>query len=217
MLTACETTPDTGDLETLDDQVAYIIGYGFGSDLNEQLGLQDVDLDRDLILAAAREGLRGDSMRFSEEDMASIMRAFQDTLMVRTTRANASEGEAYLAGIAEQDSVESTESGLLYKVIREGEGESPELGETVVVNYRGTLPDGTVFDSSYERGQPAQFVLGQVIPGWNEALQLMKPGGRWMLYIPADLAYADQGRPPIGPSRALTFDVELLDVVPNDE
>ncbi len=217
LLAACESAPDTGDLDTLDEQMAYIIGFGFGSDLNEQLGVQDVELDRDLILAAAREGLRGDTMRFSDDEINTIMRAFQDTLMAQMTRSNASEGEAYLADIAEQDSIETTESGLLYKVLREGEGESPAMGETVVVNYRGTLPDGTVFDSSYDRGQPQQFRVGEVIPGWNEALQLMKPGSHWMLYIPSDLAYGDQGRPPIGPSRALTFEVELIDVIAAEE
>jgi FKBP-type peptidyl-prolyl cis-trans isomerase len=110
--------------------------------------------------------------------------------------------------------VQATDSGLLYKVLETGEGPSPQLGDTVVVNYRGTLPDSTEFDSSFNRGQPARFVVGEVIPGWNEALQLMRPGAEYELYIPADLAYGEQARPQIGPNRALIFQVQLLDVMP---
>ncbi len=217
-LVACETPTEVGDLDDLDEQVAYIVGHDLGQTLAGQLETPGVDLDRDLILAAVREGLNGDSMRFSRDEAATIMRAFQDTLMVQMARTNTAAGEAFLAEVAERDSVEATQSGLLYKVLEEGEGASPELGETVVVNYRGTLPDGTEFDSSFRGGQPAQFVVGEVIEGWNEALQLMKPGGRWMLYIPSDLAYGEQARSQqIGPNQTLVFEVELLDVNPDQE
>ncbi len=216
-LAACETAPtDTGDLDTLDDQIAYIIGHGFGADLNEQIDAQDMDLDRDLILAAAREGLRGDSMRIAPTAVDSIMRAFQDTLMARVSQANMEEGTAFLAEVAGRDGVQRTESGLLYEILEEGTGDSPQLGETVVVDYRGTLPDDTEFDSSARRGEPARFVVGEVIPGWNEALQLMKPGSRWKLYVPSDLAYGEQARSQqIGPNQVLVFEVDLLDVNPD--
>ena len=215
VLAACETTPDAGSLDTLDDQVAYIVGHDLGAALHqqmEQLDEQGVDLDDEVILAAVRAGLNGDSLRFTPSQVDSLMRTFQDTLVARVSAVNRTESETFLTDNAGRDSVQTTASGLQYKVIREGEGVSPSLGDTVTVNYRGTLPDSTEFDSSYQRGRPARFVVGEVVEGWNEALQLMKPGARWMLYIPSDLAYGEQAPPQIGPNRALIFDVELLDV-----
>ena len=216
-LAACERAPDASNLDTLDDQVAYIVGHDLGSALHdqmEQLDAQSVELDRELIVAAVRDGLSGDSLRFSQAEVDSLMRAFQDTLTVRQSRTNLQESTDFLAGVSERDSVQATESGLLYKIIEAGEGPSPQVGDTVLVNYRGTLPDSTEFDSSFRRGRPARFVVGEVIPGWNEALQLMKPGAQYELYIPADLAYGEQAPPQIGPNRALIFEVELLDVMP---
>lgn len=214
-LAACETTPDAGNLDTLDDQVAYIVGHDLGTALHqqmEQLDEQGVDLSEDVILAAVRDGLRGDSLRFSQAQVDSLMRAFQDTLVTRIGTRNRATSEAFLAENAARDSVETTASGLQYQVLREGEGASPNVGDTVTVNYRGTLPDSTEFDSSYRRGQPARFVVGEVVEGWNEALQLMKPGARWRLYLPSELAYGEQAPPQIGPNQALVFDVELLEV-----
>ena len=219
-LAACEQTADPGSLDTLDEKVAYIVGHDLGSTLNsqmEQLEAQNVEFDNDLIVAAVRNGLQGDSLLFSEAEVDSLMRAFQDTLVARQSLANLRESETFLAETAAQDSVQATESGLLYKVLETGDGPSPEVGDTVVVNYRGTLPDGTEFDSSFQRGQPARFVVGEVIPGWNEALQLMQVGAQYELYIPADLAYGDQAPPQIGPNRALIFEVELLDVMPGPD
>jgi FKBP-type peptidyl-prolyl cis-trans isomerase len=219
-LAACEQTADPGSLDTLEEQVAYIVGHDLGSTLNsqmEQLDAQNVELDNDLIVAAVRDGLNGDSLLFSEAEVDSLMRAFQDTLVARQSFSNLQESEAFLTETAALDSVQATESGLLYKVIETGDGASPEIGDTVVVNYRGTLPDGTEFDSSFQRGQPAQFVVGEVIPGWNEALQLMQVGAQYELYIPADLAYGEQAPPQIGPNRALIFEVELLDVMPGPD
>jgi FKBP-type peptidyl-prolyl cis-trans isomerase len=216
-LAACETEPDTANLDTLDDQVAYIVGHDLGQALHDQMGQleeQDVELDRDLIIAAVRDGLSGDSLQFTPAEVDSLMRAFQDTLVTRQSLANLRESEAFLAETAALDSVQATDSGLLYKILEAGEGRSPQVGDTVLVNYRGTLPDSTEFDSSFNRGQPARFVVGQVIPGWNEALQLMSPGAQYELYIPADLAYGEQAPPQIGPNRALIFEVELLDVMP---
>jgi FKBP-type peptidyl-prolyl cis-trans isomerase len=216
-LAACEQPADPGSLDTLDEKVAYIVGHDLGMALHnqmEQLDAQDVELDNDLIVAAVRNGLNGDSLLFSEAEVDSLMRAFQDTLVARQSLANLRESEAFLAETAALDSVQATDSGLLYKVLETGEGPSPQLGDTVVVNYRGTLPDSTEFDSSFNRGQPARFVVGEVIPGWNEALQLMQVGAEWRVFIPADLAYGEQARPQIGPNRALIFQVQLLDVMP---
>ncbi len=214
-LAACERTPDARNLNTLDRKVAYIVGHDLGSALHDQMDQLDesIVLDDDLILQAVREGLKGDSLRFTPVEVDSIMRTFQDTLTARASVSNLRSSEEFLAQNAERDSVEVTATGLQYKVIEAGEGDSPQVGDTVLVNYRGTLPDSTEFDSSYKRGRPARFVVGEVIPGWNEALQLMQVGSGWKLFIPASLAYGEQAPPQIGPNRALVFDVELLDVM----
>jgi len=126
---------------------------------------------------------------------------------------NKAAGEAFLAENAKKEGVKVTKSGLQYKIIEEGEGPSPGPSDMATVNYRGTLIDGTQFDSSYDRGQPATFPVGGVIAGWTEALQLMKPGAKWQLFIPSDLAYGERGAgKDIGPNSTLVFDVELLSV-----
>ncbi len=214
-LAACEPSPDANNLNTLDRKVAYIVGHDLGTALHDQMEQLDesIVLDDELILQAVRDGLNGDSLRFTQMEVDSLMRAFQDTLTARASVTNLRTSEEFLAMNAKRDSVEVTASGLQYEVIEAGEGASPVLGDTVLVNYRGTLPDSTEFDSSYQRGRPARFVVGEVIPGWNEALQLMKVGANWKVFIPADLAYGEQAPPQIGPNRALVFDVELLDVM----
>jgi len=123
-------------------------------------------------------------------------------------------GEAFLQENAKKDGVKTTPSGLQYKVLTEGKGKSPKATDTVTVNYRGTLLDGTEFDSSYKRGEPISFPLNRVIPGWTEGVQLMKEGAKYQFYIPANLAYGKQGTPggPIGPDETLIFDVELIKV-----
>lgn len=122
-------------------------------------------------------------------------------------------GEAFLLANKSKPGIVTLKDGLQYKVLKQGKGEAPKAEDTVTVNYAGTLIDGTEFDSSYKRGEPATFPVNGVIPGWTEALQLMKPGSTWMLYIPASLAYGEQGAPPsIGPNQTLIFKVELLDV-----
>ena len=126
---------------------------------------------------------------------------------------NQADGEAFLAENAKQEGVKVTESGLQYKVLEPGEGDSPGASDVATVHYRGTLIDGTQFDSSYDRGQPATFPVGGVIAGWTEALQLMKPGAKWQLTIPAGLAYGERGAgQDIGPNATLLFDVELISV-----
>jgi FKBP-type peptidyl-prolyl cis-trans isomerase FklB len=127
---------------------------------------------------------------------------------------NLEAGQTFLAENAEREGVETTESGLQYEILEEGEGESPTAEDQVKVHYTGELISGEVFDSSRERGEPVTFGLNQVIPGWTEGLQLMKEGGRAKLYIPADLAYGPGGNQRIGPNETLVFDVELLDVNP---
>jgi FKBP-type peptidyl-prolyl cis-trans isomerase len=131
--------------------------------------------------------------------------------------ASAAEGAAFLAKMAKTPGVQSLPDGLEYKVLHSGpaDGQSPKLGDEVKVNYQGTLIDGTVFDSSYDRGEPAVFTVGEVVPGWNEALQKMRPGDVWYLYIPANLAYGDEGAGPIPAGSVLVFKIELLGVLPH--
>jgi len=130
-----------------------------------------------------------------------------------TSHSDATSGDSFLAQNAKKDGVVTTASGLQYKVIKSGTGESPKATDTVKVHYEGRLTDGTVFDSSIQRGQPAAFPVNAVIPGWTEALQLMKVGDKWQLYIPAKLAYGDQSpTPTIPPNSVLVFDVELLGI-----
>lgn len=132
---------------------------------------------------------------------------------------NMKEGEAFLAANAKKEGVKTLPSGLQYKVITEGKGKSPSATDTVSVQYTGKLIDGTVFDSSYKRGQPATFAVNGVIKGWTEALQLMKEGSKWELYVPANLAYGETGTigGPIGPNAMLVFEVELLSIKPQAE
>jgi FKBP-type peptidyl-prolyl cis-trans isomerase len=132
--------------------------------------------------------------------------------------ATVAEGAAFLAKMAKTPGVQTLPDGLEYKVARSGPaaGPSPKLGDEVKVNYQGTLIDGTVFDSSYDRGEPAVFTVGEVIPGWNEALQKMRPGDVWYLYVPASLAYGDEGAGEIPAGAVLVFKVELLGVLPHN-
>src|SRR5438270_10025397 len=127
-------------------------------------------------------------------------------------KKNAADAEKFLADNKKKEGVKTTESGLQYKVLKEGNGAQPKSSDTVTVNYRGTLTDGTEFDSSYKRGQPATFPVSGVIKGWTEALQMMKAGSKYQLFIPASLAYGEQGRPGIPPNATLIFEVELMDV-----
>src|SRR5207253_8354801 len=130
----------------------------------------------------------------------------------KQAQQNSSAGEKFLAENKTKEGVKTTTSGLQYKVLKDGNGAQPKSSDTVTVNYRGTLIDGTEFDSSFKRGQPATFPVTGVIKGWTEALQLMKVGSKFQLFVPANLAYGEQGRPGIPPSSALIFEVELMDV-----
>jgi FKBP-type peptidyl-prolyl cis-trans isomerase FklB len=161
----------------------------------------------------------GNDLALSEEEMTEALMAFQEqSMQARQAEAeeiaqnNLEEGEAFLAENAEREEVTVTDSGLQYEVLESGDGATPGPEDTVEVNYEGMLLDGTVFDSSFERGESVSFQTNQVIEGWQEALQMMSVGDSWMLYIPADIAYGENGQGPIGPNEVLTFRVELLGV-----
>ncbi len=199
------------------DQVSYAIGYNIGLNLQRQ----DYVVDPDIIARGIRDILDGKTPAMSETDARQVLQEYQQQLFKKRQEEqgalaakNKEAGAAWLAENAKKEGVVTLESGLQYKVLTEGTGESPAPTDTVKVNYRGTLVDGTEFDSSYSRGQPAQFKVTGVIPGWTEALQKMKAGGKWQLFIPADLAYGDrQQGDKIKPGSALIFEVELLEII----
>lgn len=201
--------------ETDDEKLGYSLGVTLGQSIQ-----QDVeDLDIDAFTQAIRDVFDGGELEMSDEEMAEALTTFQQEAMAareaeadQQSAANRAEGEAYLEENAEQDGVTVTDSGLQYRELESGDGATPGADDTVEVHYEGTLIDGTVFDSSYERGEPVSFQVGQVIEGWQEALQLMSVGDTWEVVIPSDLAYGAQGQGPIGPHETLIFKVELLDV-----
>lgn len=203
--------------ESVEDRASYVIGFSLGRNLKQQ----EVSANVDLIVQGIRDGLGGGAALLTDEEMQAAMTTFQQNLMARqqekmaaAAAKNKEEGEAFLAANKGKEGVTTTDSGLQYQVIKPGSGESPKPGDKVTVHYTGTLIDGTVFDSSRERGQPATFGVTQVIPGWVEALQLMKPGAQYKLFIPANLAYGEGGAGggEIGPNSTLIFDVELISV-----
>jgi FKBP-type peptidyl-prolyl cis-trans isomerase FklB len=203
-------------LDTPKSRISYTIGVNIGQDFKTQ----NMDIDTDLLLMGLKDSLTGKESRLTDEEMASEIQAFQEKMQAKmvaemevATAKNQAAGEAFLAENAKKDGVVVTESGLQYKVLEPGEGDSPAAADVATVHYRGTLIDGKQFDSSYDRGQPATFPVGGVIAGWTEALQLMKPGSKWQLVIPAGLAYGERGAgQDIGPNATLMFDVELISV-----
>ena len=201
--------------ETWDQKASYALGLNIGSNL----GPDDLKLDAELVLRGFMDALEGKEGLDSEEvdsvlsELGTKMQEHTDRERQAAMLENTARSAAFLATKAKEEGVVKTDSGLLYRELRAGDGDSPTADQTVTVHYRGTLLDGTQFDSSYDRDQPATFPVGGVIPGWTEALQLMKPGAVWELFIPADLGYGNHGSPPaIPPGAALVFEVELLEV-----
>ena len=193
------------------------LGYTFGTMVGAQLSQGVEDLDIESFVQGFSSAYKGEAPAISEEELKGIFQAFQQEKMEEARLAQEKEAMQaqagsveWLAEIEAQDGVMKTDSGLLYKAITEGAGVKPLATDTVKVNYEGSLANGTVFDSSYERGEPISFPLNQVIPGWTEGLQLMSVGSKYELYIPSDLAYGPGGTGPIPPHSALKVVVELL-------
>jgi len=203
-------------LKTSKDKFSYALGMKMGANLHKQ----SVPVDANILARGLKDGLAGaKTLLTDEEAQAAIvevqtdLRKKQQEKMQVEGAANKKEGESFLAANKGKDGVVTLPSGLQYKILKEGAGPKPTAADSVVCNYRGTLINGTEFDSSYKRGQPATFPVTGVIKGWTEALQLMPVGSKWQLFIPSDLAYGERGpAPEIGSNATLIFEVELLSI-----
>ena len=199
-------------LKDLKDRASYALGLNFGMNFRKQ----NVDLNTDAFNAGFRDGLTpGKTPLLNEQQVRETMMAFQKEMEQKqkeVAEKNSADAQKFLADNKNKEGVKTTASGLQYKVLKEGTGAQPKQSDTVTVNYRGTLTDGTEFDSSYKRGQPATFPVSGVIKGWTEALQLMKVGSKYQLVIPPDLGYGQMGQRGIPPNSVLVFEVELMDV-----
>jgi len=215
-----------GEKVSLDSDRAkesYAIGYSIGEDFKQQ----EIEVDTRVLAQGMADAIAGGEAMLSEEERLKVFSALQQRMMEKQqamvaerqkeiaaqAEKNLAEGKTFLEENAKKKGVVTLKSGLQYQVLKEGKGTPPLKQDNVTVHYHGTLVDGTVFDSSVERGEPTTFPVGGVIPGWVEALQLMKPGAKWKLFVPAELAYGERGAGPvIGPNAVLVFEVELLGV-----
>ncbi|MFT5113584.1 MAG: FKBP-type peptidyl-prolyl cis-trans isomerase [Parasphingorhabdus sp.] len=212
---------DEMKLESDEQKFSYSMGFAIGSQILGQFGGADASLD--VVARAISDALLGATPLLSQDEVSTILQAEQEKVKVKEEAAAADAkakganalalGEAFLAENGKKDGVITTDSGLQYMVLTAGEGVSPSTSDTVVVDYAGTLLDGTEFDSSIKRGTPATFSLGGIIPGWQEALQLMNKGAKWKVFIPSTLAYGANGAGGlIGPNETLIFEIELIEI-----
>ncbi len=195
------------------------LSYAIGMDVGSAIKKQGLDVDGQFLAAAVRDSIAGGKLQMTQEDMMATLKDFSKQMQAKQQAASAAagagakaEGDKFLAANKAKADVKTLPDGLQYKVIKDGTGPSPKATDTVSVNYRGTFIDGKEFDSSEKNGGPVSFPVNGVIKGWTEALQLMKVGSKWQLFIPGDLAYGAEGRPGIPPNSTLLFDVELLSV-----
>jgi len=203
-------------LKTQKDKVSYSIGLDIGGNLKNQ----SIEIDPKLLAQGIQDAVSGGKRLLTEEEVQGVMMAFQQEMQAKAaTRAkeagdkNLKEGSTFMADNKKKKGVTTLPSGLQYKIITAGTGKKPKATDTVTTHYRGTLIDGTEFDSSIKRGEPASFPVSGVIPGWTEALQLMPVGSKWQLVVPPDLAYGPRGAgQQIGPNATLVFEVELLSI-----
>lgn len=214
-----EGPPPAPVFEKLMDKVSYTIGMSMGNDFRQQ----KIDINLDVLLLGIRDAMAGREPRMAEQEMMEAMQTFQEELsarmqqeMMKLAEKNLVEGTAFLAENAAKPAVETLESGLQYEVLVEGSGDSPTEADSVLVHYFGKLLDGTEFDSSYKRGEPATFALsGDLIVGWKEAMLLMNTGAKWRIFIPAALGLGERGgMPTIPPNATLIFEVELIKINP---
>jgi FKBP-type peptidyl-prolyl cis-trans isomerase FklB len=204
------------ELKDLSQKISYIIGRDMAANFKKQ----GIDIEADALLFGLKDALAGKASLLDQNEVQQTMMQLQMQMEQKqqstagaSGEANKKEGEAFLQANQSKEGVKALPSGLQYQVLESGSGKTPTLSSNVTTHYHGTLLDGTVFDSSYERGEPASFPVNGVIAGWTEALQLMKEGDKWRLFIPGNLAYGSRGAGgDIGPNATLIFDVELLSV-----
>jgi len=208
------------ELPTQKEKFSYALGMNIGSNLHRQ----SVPVDPDILLRGLKDTLAGNPTLLTEDEERTVLTEVQNDIrkqmqekMKAQGEANKKEGEAFLAANKAKEGVVTLPSGLQYKILLAGTGPKPTTSDTVTVNYRGTLVNGTEFDSSYKRGQPTTFPVAGVIKGWTEALQLMPVGSKWQLFIPSDLAYGERGPGDIGPNATLIFEVELLKIAEKEK
>ncbi len=208
-------------LTTQKEKFSYALGMNIGTGLGGNLKKQSVEVDWDLVAQGLKDTTSGGKTRLTEDQAKAVLNEMQNQMqkqqqekMQQAAAKNKTEGEAFLAANKGKDGVVILPSGLQYKILKAGDGPKPTATDSVVCNYRGTLVDGTEFDSSYKRGQPATFEVGKVIKGWTEALQLMPVGSKWQLFIPTGLAYGEHPDPRSGiePNSTLIFEVELISI-----
>ena len=204
--------------EKIDSDKNVKYGYALGSDVGRNLKRQNFEFDVKAFVEGFKSAFTGTESKMTEEEIGTALQEFQTEMITKMMEerakkgaANKEAGEKFLAENKTKEGVKTTESGLQYIVEKEGEGETPAAEDTVEVHYRGTLLDGTEFDSSYKRGEPAKFPLNRVIKGWTEGVQLMKKGAKYKFFIPSELAYGENGAgETIAPNSTLIFEVELL-------
>jgi FKBP-type peptidyl-prolyl cis-trans isomerase FklB len=214
-----EAAAATDPQSQFNQQVSYCLGLDFGRGLVEG----EVEIDVEALASGLRDAVSGTKPKLTDEQFAAVMGRFQMIMQEKAQAAekkmagkgadNLARGEKFLANNAVKEGIQVTPSGLQYRVLEEGSGDSPGPRDTVRCHYEGTLIDGTVFDSSYKRGEPAEFPVNRVIPGWTEALQMMKPGAKWEVFLPSKIAYGERGAGgAIGPNETLVFTIELIEV-----
>jgi len=196
-------------LTTVEQQASYAIGLDFA----RRLKMDEAPINADALIRGIRAGLSDGKPELTNEQMEAVMEKYLAALRAKRAEPAKREGAAFLAENARKEGVKQTASGLQYKVLKQGTGASPKATDTVKVHYTGKFLNGETFDSSLARDMPAQFAANRVIPGWTEALQLMRVGDKWELYIPSHHAYGDNGNEAIPPGSLLKFEVELLDIV----
>ena len=204
---------EEADLKGKKEKESYTLGYQFGQGIKHE----GFDINLEIYTAGIRDALSGSKSQLSLEEMRQIITELQKRIMAarekelkEMSEKNLAAGKAFLDENKKKDGIKTLPNGLQYKVLAEGSGKTPQATDSVTVNYRGTFINGTEFDSSYKREKPATFQVNQVIPGWTEALKLMKEGSKWQIFIPPELGYGERGTGNIPPNSILIFEVELI-------
>ena len=203
-------TQTTANLKTATDTASYYLGFMYGTGM-QRMGLKDANMEA--LVAGMNTAFQGKETEANPQAMEMYLNNYFQQMAMKQAEANLEKGQKFLAENAKKDGVKELVDGIQYKIIKEGNGAKPAETDVVKVHYKGTLIDGTEFDSSIKRGEPAEFPLNRVISGWTKSLKEMPVGSKWEIYIPADQAYGQRGSGPIGPNETLIFEVEMLVIV----